>query len=145
MVGVKRYTLFLQSRFEFEAASTNLERFASIGGTHFHTVDSFQGNEADVVIVSLVRNNAHHTLSRALGFLQDERRMTVLMSRAKWRLIVVGSLDFLRATIDRQRGSGQPTVAFLMRLLEAIDEARQHSTAAIMPPHPEQRRPRNRR
>lgn len=126
-------------------ASARLQRFAPIGGTYFHTVDSFQGNEADVVIVSLVRNNAHHSLSRALGFLQDERRMTVLMSRAKWRLIVVGSLDFLRATLERHLAGGRSTVDFLKRLLEAIDEARKHSTGAIVQPHHRGHRRRRRR
>ena len=54
------------------------------------TVDSFQGDEADIVVVSLVRNN-HHSGSRALGFLSDERRMNVLLSRARWKLVVIGS------------------------------------------------------
>jgi hypothetical protein len=115
--------------------STSIEQFAPIGGTYCHTVDSFQGNEADVVIVSLVRNNAHHTLSRALGFLQDERRMTVLMSRAKWRLIVVGSVDFLRATLKRHSEGAQSAVAFLALLLDAIEDARKDSMASIVRPY----------
>ncbi len=63
------------------------------------TVDSFQGNEADVVVVSLVRNNHHAGARSALGFLSDARRMNVLLSRARWRMILVGSLDFLRGII----------------------------------------------
>jgi hypothetical protein len=125
----------------WSSTTSALQRFRSIGGSYFHTVDSFQGNEADVVIVSLVRNNGSHTLNRALGFLQDERRMTVLMSRAKWRLIVVGSLDFLRATMERHSATSENSVQFLKRLLEGIDEARAQSTASIVRPH----RPRLRR
>ena len=57
-----------------------------------HTVDSFQGREADVVVVSLVRNNdREHPLS-ALGFLTLEERMNVLLSRASSQLIIVGCL-----------------------------------------------------
>ena len=40
----------------------------------FGTVDSFQGNEADAVVISLVRNNSRSGQA-ALGFLSDERRM----------------------------------------------------------------------
>jgi hypothetical protein len=84
------------------------------------TVDSFQGNEADVVVVSLVRNNGH-VGRRALGFLADERRMNVLLSRAKWRLIVVGSLDFLRsAASDDVVDQNGPDLSFLHRLVGMI-------------------------
>jgi hypothetical protein len=60
-----------------------------------HTVDSFQGREADVVIVSLVRNNDRERLQSALGFLTQEERMNVLLSRASSQLIVVGCLAML--------------------------------------------------
>lgn len=56
------------------------------------TVDSFQGGEADLVVVSLVRHNISKTSKRALGFLLDERRMNVMLSRAKYQMIVVGSI-----------------------------------------------------
>lgn len=56
------------------------------------TCDSFQGGEADLVIISLVRNNINNDIYSALGFLIDERRMNVMFSRAKFHLIVVGSI-----------------------------------------------------
>lgn len=85
------------------------------------TVDSFQGNEADCVIVSLVRNNSR-TGAQALGFLSDERRMNVLLSRAKWRLIVVGSIRFLRKRIPVATSlPPNDPLAFLDRLLAIID------------------------
>lgn len=50
------------------------------------TIDSFQGQEKDVVIVSLVRSNQRGEI----GFLQDYRRMNVAMTRAKKCLIMIG-------------------------------------------------------
>lgn len=55
------------------------------------TVDSFQGNEADLIIVSLVRHNSSTSIESSLGFLLDQRRMNVLLSRGKYKLIIVGS------------------------------------------------------
>lgn len=54
------------------------------------TVDSFQGDQADVIIISLVRHNSHQPITSALGFLTDMRRMNVLLSRAKYKMIIVG-------------------------------------------------------
>ncbi|WP_180073255.1 ATP-binding protein [Acinetobacter sp. YH12231] len=59
------------------------------------TVDSFQGGEADLIILSLVRHNTHTPIRKALGFLLDARRMNVMLSRAKYQMIIVGSLDML--------------------------------------------------
>jgi superfamily I DNA and/or RNA helicase len=57
------------------------------------TVDAYQGNQADIVIVSLVRNNG---LPRGdgLGFLKFPERMNVLFSRAERLLVLVGSWEF---------------------------------------------------
>jgi serine/threonine protein kinase len=58
-----------------------------------HTVDSFQGNQADVVAVSLVRNNMEGP-GRGMGFLDESSRLNVLLSRAERLLVLVGSWEF---------------------------------------------------
>lgn len=58
----------------------------------FHTVDSVQGRQAEVVMVSLVRNNSHMSTGRGLGFLQAPERANVMFSRARRLLVIVGSL-----------------------------------------------------
>lgn len=50
------------------------------------TIDGFQGQERDVIYISLVRSNT----KSEIGFLNDYRRMNVAMTRARMKLIVVG-------------------------------------------------------
>jgi hypothetical protein len=93
--------------------------FEGDASTPVGTVDSFQGSEADVVILSLVRNN-HHAGLRALGFLSDPRRMNVLLSRAKWKLIIVGSLDFLQGRLSTEAVSKSDRQYFIKRIFETL-------------------------
>ena len=51
-----------------------------------NTVDGFQGQERDLILISLVRSNA----SGQIGFLSDLRRMNVAMTRARMKLIIFG-------------------------------------------------------
>jgi len=51
-----------------------------------NTIDSFQGQEKDVIYISLTRSNA----KQEIGFLADTRRMNVAMTRARKKLIVIG-------------------------------------------------------
>lgn len=51
-----------------------------------NTIDSFQGQESDIIIISLVRSNAF----AEIGFLKDYRRMNVAMTRAKRKLVIIG-------------------------------------------------------
>ncbi|RUX30375.1 hypothetical protein EOA23_12120 [Mesorhizobium sp. M2A.F.Ca.ET.042.01.1.1] len=97
------------------------------------TVDSFQGHEADAVIVSLVRNNHHTSARRALGFLSDFRRMNVLLSRAQWRMIVVGSIAFLRSVLITAKNSEHgPDLKFLQEFLDSLEAQRKLGAAAII-------------
>lgn len=54
------------------------------------TVDSFQGRQAGIVFVSLVRNNLETDVRRAIGFLAEKERATVMFSRAERLLVVLG-------------------------------------------------------
>lgn len=115
-------------------AQAALSQFRSVarGGEWCSTVDAFQGNEADVVIASLVRNNHHASVRKALGFLSRPERMNVLMSRAKWRLILVTSLDFLRAVVRPLGGASDPEFRFLHDLLGIIEDQEKSSPDAIV-------------
>jgi ATP-dependent RNA/DNA helicase IGHMBP2 len=51
-----------------------------------NTIDSFQGQERDIIYIGLTRSNADNKI----GFLADIRRMNVAMTRARKKLIVIG-------------------------------------------------------
>lgn len=54
-----------------------------------NTVDGFQGQERDVILISLVRSNDEGQI----GFLKDLRRINVAMTRARMKLIILGNKD----------------------------------------------------
>jgi superfamily I DNA and/or RNA helicase len=51
-----------------------------------NTIDSFQGQERDIIYISLTRSNADNVI----GFLSEIRRMNVAMTRARKKLVVIG-------------------------------------------------------
>ena len=51
-----------------------------------NTVDGFQGQERDIIIISMVRDNEQGQI----GFLRDLRRMNVAITRARMKLIILG-------------------------------------------------------
>jgi ATP-dependent RNA/DNA helicase IGHMBP2 len=59
-----------------------------------NTVDGFQGQERDVIYISLTRSNSDGTI----GFLSDYRRMNVAMTRARLKLVLVGDSATLAQT-----------------------------------------------
>lgn len=72
------------------------------------TVDAFQGQENKMVIISCVRSNA----DTVVGFLKDKRRLNVALSRAAFKLILVGdsstlcALPVLKKAIDYAEATG---------------------------------------
>jgi ATP-dependent RNA/DNA helicase IGHMBP2 len=82
-------------------------------GLRISTIDSFQGQEMDVVVLSLVRSND----AGDIGFLKDYRRMNVAITRAKQMLFVVGD----SATIGAD--------AFYKAFLEYVELHGQYQTA----------------
>lgn len=69
---------------EFVYSNTELKKFTDT--ITVNTIDSFQGQEKDIVYISLTRSNADNKI----GFLSEVRRMNVAMTRAKKKLVVVG-------------------------------------------------------
>ena len=88
------------------------QRFASME-LAVNTIDGFQGQERDVVYISLVRCNE----KGEIGFLSDTRRMNVAMTRARKQLVVVGD----SATIGNH--------PFYEQFLEYCEERGQYQTA----------------
>lgn len=72
-----------------------------------NTVDAFQGQERDVIVLSMVRANDEGQI----GFLADLRRMNVAITRARTKLIVIGS----KSTLCRHK--------FYKKLYESCEEA----------------------
>ncbi|GFR49167.1 hypothetical protein Agub_g11189 [Astrephomene gubernaculifera] len=81
------------------------------------TVDGFQGHEADVVIITTVRNNG----AGWLGHVADERRLNVAVTRARRALLLVGSIRTLKSALAGCAGKGGPRYAnYWPRLIEHI-------------------------
>jgi AAA domain/Protein kinase domain len=66
-------------------------------GTPVQTIHAYQGRQADVVIVSLVRDTPHGTPAwRGLGHLTEEELVNVMLSRARDLLVLVGRFEHFR-------------------------------------------------
>ncbi|GAB2628335.1 AAA domain-containing protein [Belliella aquatica] len=67
----------------------NLRSFSEL--LTIDSIDGFQGQERDIIFISLVRSNANGEI----GFLSDTRRMNVALTRAKRKLVVIGDSSTL--------------------------------------------------
>ncbi|KAG5352322.1 hypothetical protein C0989_002857 [Termitomyces sp. Mn162] len=69
------------------------------GSISCSTVDAFQGRESDIIIFSAVRSNAEGDI----GFLEDERRLNVMWTRARLALIIVGDRRTMNTSVRWKR------------------------------------------
>ncbi|KAL3420729.1 DNA replication ATP-dependent helicase/nuclease dna2 [Phlyctema vagabunda] len=78
-----------------------------------HTADRFQGRDKEVIILSLVRSNEASSIGELL---KDWRRINVAFTRAKTKLLVIGSRETLKGS---ENGSGnEEMVGKFVRLME---------------------------
>jgi len=78
-------------------------------GLELSTIDRYQGRDKSVIVLSFVRSNQKGNVGRLL---EDFRRLNVAVTRAKCKLIMIGSFstlysgsEVLRPVLDRLRGS----------------------------------------
>ncbi|XP_052195926.1 uncharacterized protein LOC127803596 [Diospyros lotus] len=85
--GVSPTAIAVQSPYvaQVQLLRDRLHELAEAAGVEVATIDSFQGREADAVVISMVRSN---TLG-AVGFLGDSRRMNVALTRARKHVALV--------------------------------------------------------
>ena len=76
-----------------------------------NTVDGFQGQERDIIIISLVRSNDEGQI----GFLRDLRRMNVAITRARMKVIILG---------DRPTMTRHPFYRKLYLYIESLKQAK---------------------
>ena len=68
------------------------------------TLDSYQGQERDLIIFSFTKSSTLPRKVRRIGFLKELRRLNVAMSRCKKMLILIGDMDFL----SQCQNTGEP-------------------------------------
>ena len=74
-----------------------LESHASVQDVELSTIDRYQGRDKSTVIISFVRSNPRGKTGRLL---QDLRRLNVALTRAKHKLVMVGSFSTLSKGSD---------------------------------------------
>lgn len=84
------------------------------GGVEMHTADRFQGRDKEVIVLSLVRSNAMGSIGELL---KDWRRINVAFTRAKTKLLVVGSRETLKGK-GKSEGGEEEMVSRFVKLME---------------------------
>ncbi|MCA3078883.1 MAG: hypothetical protein ING71_08860, partial [Rhodocyclaceae bacterium] len=114
MYGAQRN--LVERKLRNSALASLLEKHLKVG-----TVDSYQGKENPIVILSLVRNNDLGGVEKGIksiqdGFLVTPNRVNVAVSRAMDRLVIVGSRHRWKAS----RPMGQLSAGFGRRIEEGV-------------------------
>ena len=76
-------------------------------GIRINVTDSFQGEESDIILLSLVRSN---NTNNTIGFLKIHNRICVALSRARCAMYIVGNLNFLMTHEEMWKKIGKTLV-----------------------------------
>ena len=109
-----------------------LKEHPKLGGykERIFTVDNFQGQEADIVVVSLVRSNKESSRKgssrdKRYGFLASPERANVLLSRARTLLVIVGCFDhFDRDEYDEDKERTEARRPFWKEVCRYMEDVR---------------------
>jgi len=88
----KSQVMHLKNKLHVLCRTQNLELRDTI---EVNTVDAFQGREKDIIIFNCVRSNFSTNIQSSLGFLTDERRLNVAITRPRHFLIIIGNAQTL--------------------------------------------------
>src|SRR5438105_3494098 len=125
-------------------------RQVNLPGLAIDTVDAFEGEEADVVILSLVRSNE----AERIGFLKKAQRLNVAISRAKQLLVVVGDIETMtgregqelyRPLLEHVEREGRVAGIGALHAMDQVAGGRHRDRRGVRPAPGTGRRPRRRR
>ena len=82
----------------------------SEAATAVASLDSFQGQERDLIIYSLTRSDRKRSEQARVGFLKELRRLNVAFTRCKKQLVIIGDLDYLQSCLYVQKELDRETL-----------------------------------
>ncbi|KAL8963110.1 MAG: hypothetical protein Q9193_000584 [Seirophora villosa] len=124
---------------ETNASKGNISKTTLLDALRIATVDNFQGEEAKVIVISLVRSNDE----RKCGFLKTSNRINVLLSRARHGMYIIGNARTARpvpmwekvlATLERDGNIGESLALCCPRHKETLMEVSKPDDFSIFSP-----------
>lgn len=130
-----RVTILATYKTQLKKIKQLLSKETLLGEIHATTVDNFQGEENDIILVSFVRSN----VDRIIGFLRAPNRVNVALSRAKMGLYCIGNFEYMAERCKRANDYNFPWDKLVRKLKERneIGDALQiccqiHGTASMV-------------
>lgn len=124
---------------ETAAAENNIRKTTLLNALRIATVDNFQGEEAKVIVISLVRSNEE----RKCGFLKTSNRINVLLSRARHGMYIIGDTNTARSApmwdqvitiLEKNGNTGQTLALCCPRHRDTLIEVSQPDDFSIFSP-----------